>query len=127
MPKAIIAGGRNFCVDPKTKKLIPRDTGERLYAEWWLLDMLFTYKFDFVLCGGASGADELGKQFAISNGIHGKIYNAKWEELGKAAGPERNERMAKDADICLLFPGGTGTADMKRRALAHGLIVREYA
>jgi hypothetical protein len=34
--------------------------------------------------------------------------------------------MAKYADVCILFPGGSGTADMKRRAIAHGLRVVEY-
>lgn len=41
-----------------------------------------------------------------------------------AAGPYRNQEMADSgADVCLAWPGGTGTADMVRRARAAGIPV----
>jgi len=113
MPKAIIAGGRNY-------------QGGKAEAAW--LDSLRdSLGIDAVVSGGASGADNFGERWAEYHGISVLIFPADWYRYGKAAGPIRNEAMAEHADICILFPGGTGTADMKRRAIAHGLIVREYA
>ena len=109
---AIIAGGRHFIGNEK--------------HELWLKEIFNENKIDYVISGGDTGADEFGKNFAIKNRINGIIYSAEWDKYGKKAGPTRNERMAKDADICILFPGGRGTADMKRRAALHGLDVYEY-
>lgn len=50
------------------------------------------------------------------------IYEAHWEQLGKAAGPERNRRMLltpTKADLLLAFPwveGSRGTRDCIRQA-----------
>jgi predicted Rossmann-fold nucleotide-binding protein len=35
--------------------------------------------------------------------------------------------MAQYADALILFPGGRGTADMKARAVKHGLNIVEWA
>jgi hypothetical protein len=49
-----------------------------------------------------------------------------------AAGPRRNEKMARrGADLCLAFPNGSsaGTDDMIRRAQRHGIpveVMRDY-
>lgn len=41
------------------------------------------------------------------------------------AGPRRNRAMAElGADLCIVWPGGRGTADMVRRARAAGIPVR---
>jgi len=110
--KAIIAGGRDY-----------KPTQQ---ANDWLVKTLQFENVDFELCGGSTGADEFGKQVAQELHMHGKIYPAKWSKYGKKAGPLRNERMACDADICILFPGGRGTEDMKHRAIIHGLKIIEY-
>lgn len=60
-----------------------------------------------------------------------EIHWARWEDFGpygtrarNRAGPARNHEMAlAGADICCLFPGGRGTANMKRCALAAGIPV----
>ena len=46
----------------------------------------------------------------------GKKYNAK-------AGIDRNAEMIEEADAVALFPGGKGTRDTHRRAIARGLDV----
>jgi hypothetical protein len=54
-----------------------------------------------VVCGGATGADALGENYAVQNGITVKGFPADWNKHGKAAGPIRNRQMAEYAD-CLI-------------------------
>ena len=81
-----------------------------------------------IIQGGASGADELARQWAKTVGITPKTYKADWTKYGKAAGPIRNSTMAKEsrADLCIAFPGGTGTADMIDKANRAGIPVRDF-
>jgi predicted Rossmann-fold nucleotide-binding protein len=111
--KAIIAGGRNF--EPEDK-----------HAEW-LVKLLEELEIDTVLSGCATGADSFGEGVAYSLRIKVKEYPANWMKYGNKAGPIRNEQMAKNADVLILFPGGRGTADMERRAVAHGLAIYKWA
>ena len=48
-----------------------------------------------------------------------------WDELGKKAGPLRNQRMLDDGkpDMVVAFPGGGGTKDMVRRAAKAGVAI----
>lgn len=80
-----------------------------------------------VICGGASGADEMAAIWANNNSIPHSIYPANWSRDGKAAGPIRNAFMLADGkpDLVLAFPGGRGTADMVKKARAAGVEVRE--
>ena len=50
-------------------------------------------------------------------------YVADWATHGKKAGPLRNQRMIDEGhpDLVIAFPGGKGTDDMTRRALAAGV------
>ena len=75
--------------------------------------------------GGAPGADELARVFALMAGIPTTEFPARWGEHGKAAGPIRNQRMLDEfkPDAVVAFPGGRGTADMVRRATASGVRV----
>lgn len=52
-----------------------------------------------------------------------KQFKSDWEKHGKAAGPIRNKKMAEYADAVILFPGGKGTASMKKEAERAGIIV----
>lgn len=108
--KTIIAGGRNF---------IP----SKVHTEW-----LNTFIDDTteVVSGGAVGADSYGERWAKYRHIPVKIFSAMWDVYGKIAGYKRNKQMAKYADRCLLFPGGKGTAHMKKLALEYGLEVHEF-
>ena len=111
--KAVIAGGRNF--EPEDK-----------HAEW-LITLLEELNIDTVLSGCATGADSFGEGIAYSMRLKVKEYPADWMKYGNKAGPIRNEQMAKDAEVLILFPGGRGTADMERRAVAHGLAIYKWA
>ncbi len=67
-----------------------------------------------VVHGGASGADTLAKEWAVTHLVPHKEYMAEWSKFGNRAGPLRNARMLdENPDIkCVLsFPGGFGTAN----------------
>ena len=71
-----------------------------------------------VLCGGATGADTLGKKWAIEHNIPVEYYPAHWSVYGKSAGPRRNRAMAENARQLVLFWNGMspGSASMLRIA-----------
>ncbi len=73
------------------------------------------------------GADSLGGKWARENGVVEKVYKADWGTHGKAAGVIRNQEMLDEESIDLLvsFPGGKGTADMKKRAKYKGVEIKE--
>lgn len=56
-----------------------------------------------ILSGGCRGADAIGERYAIENGYEIRKFVANWDKYGKAAGPIRNEQMAKEADYIICF------------------------
>lgn len=83
------------------------------------------HNFSCVIDGMARGADTLGFKWAQHNGIETERYPAQWKTYGRAAGPIRNQQMIDDGkpDMGIAFPGGTGTADMKKRLKSAGINV----
>lgn len=80
-----------------------------------------------VITGMARGADSLGKEWAIENNLGVDRFPADWEKHGKAAGAIRNQQMLDSGvDYAVQFPGGNGTADMRRRLDKAGVKVYEY-
>jgi hypothetical protein len=69
-----------------------------------------------IVSGKARGADTLGEQYAKEKGIPVKEFPADWNKYGKAAGPIRNEEMARYADWLIAFwhPDCKGTTNMIR-------------
>ena len=106
--KILVCGGRMYsdaiCVDQVLKRIAPTE----------------------IICGGATGADELARQWAYAYRIDHHVYYAQWDKYGKAAGPLRNQWMLDDGrpEYVVAFPGGTGTADMMLRAERAGLTVQ---
>ncbi len=112
--KTIICGGRNYVLTRGDAR--------------WLDGLLETLPITEVVSSGALGADAGGEKWANARGIPIALFKADWATLGKSAGPIRNDRMAKYSDICIAFPGGSGTADMIRRATERGLrVIRRSA
>lgn len=76
---------------------------------------------DLIIEGGATGADQHGQSWARSRAIACLTIPADWKAEPRAAGPLRNERMIEEGrpDVGLEFPGGAGTADMRRRLQRH--------
>lgn len=80
-----------------------------------------------IIHGGARGADSLAGEYAAERGLACEVYPADWAAHGRIAGPLRNARMITEGkpDACVCFAGGRGTADMRGRAIAAGLPVRD--
>lgn len=107
--KALVCGGRTY-----------RDADT-------VFRVLSGYPITHIVHGGARGADTLADQYARKAGLPVAEYRAKWHTYGKAAGALRNAEMLADGrpHIVIAFPGGTGTADMVRRAKRAGVPVVE--
>jgi hypothetical protein len=82
---------------------------------------------DAMIDGDACGADRMAGEWACRRGIESIKFHAEWENLGRKAGPIRNQSMLDEGrpDVVVAFPGGRGTADMVRRARAAGVEVTE--
>lgn len=79
-----------------------------------------------VMTGGARGADTMALEWANENELDAIRVPARWKQLKKAAGMERNRRMLELAIkltgkrgrlVCIGFPGGIGTNAMERLCL----------
>lgn len=81
-----------------------------------------------VVSGCADGVDTLGEQWAKRKMIPIKRFPADWRTYGKAAGPRRNETMARYADALIAVWDGQsrGTHDMIERAQRYGLLMFIY-
>jgi len=118
-------------------KLAPRNTvmlvcGGRDYADKERLHVvlnscLHDWGVIRVIAGGARGADSFAAQWAAAQEVECVVYPADWANLGRAAGPIRNQQMLDEGrpTLVVAFPGGRGTADMVRRARAAGIEVVE--
>jgi hypothetical protein len=103
---------------------------------WRTLDKLFDeIKFSVLIHGAARGADwhagfwargvsSIGREGPT---VHVTSFPANWKKHGKSAGPIRNQLMLDvgKPDLVIAFPGGSGTADMIRRARKAGVPVKE--
>lgn len=67
-----------------------------------------------IVCGGARGADSLGKRYAELKGYKIKEFIPDWDKFGKSAGYRRNVEMANYADVLIAFWDGNskGTGHM---------------
>lgn len=86
-----------------------------------------------IVSGGCRGADKMGEEWANFWNIKCTVFPADWNKYGKAAGPMRNEQMAKyaseaDKGMLIAFPVGVsrGTRNMIKTAERYGLEVHAY-
>lgn len=85
-----------------------------------LTDFHKEHRITFLVTGGCpTGVDKYAREWADENGVDGKDYPAEWDRFGLSAGPIRNSEMLTKHhyDACIVFPGGSGTADMRKKAL----------
>ena len=111
--KLIVAGGRDYRLTGHDRRLLAV-----------LLRQLGATK---VLHGDCRGVDRDAAQVAREQGVEPEPHAAHWRRYGKAAGPMRNGAMVAMADGLIAFPGGSGTADVTKKAAAKGLPVWEVA
>lgn len=87
-----------------------------------------------MVLGGASGADEVARRFAVSEKVSHLVLYPDWSKYGKAAGMIRNKEMvhaslsmSHDGAVTLAaFPGGRGTANMVSMCKDRGIPVVYY-
>lgn len=80
-----------------------------------------------IISGGARGADTLAVRFAQNYGTKLRVFQPDWKRYGKSAGHIRNQQMLDEGkpNKVVAFPGGSGTADMIRRAKKANIEVIE--
>jgi hypothetical protein len=83
------------------------------------------FNITMLIEGGATGADQLARNWARQRGIPVMEYFAEWNRFGSGAGPIRNQRMLvegrPDLLIAFLAPGSRGTKNMIEQAQKRGL------
>ena len=99
----MIAGSRTFNDYTKAEKIISDYLRKNYFG-----------KEIVVVSGGCRGADKIGERYAGEKGLKKVIFGAEWGKYGRAAGPIRNEKMAKVADCVICFWDGksAGTKSM---------------
>lgn len=120
MSTVIVCGGRTFRDSKKVNDVL-----RALWIEQRAAGATLT-----IVAGGATGADQLARDWARGCAKEGVAFievAADWAQHGDAAGPIRNQLMLDrhQPDLVIAFPGGTGTADMVRRAKKARVPVRE--
>jgi hypothetical protein len=106
--KLIIAGGRNYYFSKDDYARLDKISG-----------------VTEVISGAARGADSCGEKWAERNNIPVRRFVAQWQRLGKKAGMIRNKDMALYADALAIFPGGSGSSNMKKEAKNKNLQIFE--
>lgn len=102
-------------------------TGSREWDDFDLVKGIFNHlnaSLDTIVQGGAGGLDGMASVLAATLGHHVYTLKAPWGQFGKAAGPLRNEHMARllpDYTYAFPLPASKGTWDMIRRIQARGL------
>lgn len=111
--RVVVTGGRNYCDTARVFSVLDERHSRR--------------PITVLIEGEAPGLDIRARVWAKRNGIAVEAYPAKWDLYGKAAGGIRNQQMIDEGrpDEGLAFPGGVGTADMKRRLDAAGIPFEE--
>ncbi len=107
--KVLVCGGRDF----------PERDSWKLHnaLERWHSGLRDGVVVSHLIHGDARGIDRCAGHWAYTQGIQEVVCPANWDKKGKGAGPARNLAMlALGPDLVLAFPGGTGTAHMKRIA-----------
>lgn len=106
--------------------------GGRAYGErsrvYEVLDKLHSEAgIDCIIDGAARGADQLGHEWAQSEGVPTERYPADWSAFGSFAGPKRNAAMLAEGrpNLVIAFPGGKGTRNMTGQARKAGVEVIE--
>lgn len=77
-----------------------------------------------IINGGARGLDTLVKSWCEQMGVPCITMFAPWNSsYGRGAGPVRNQWMLDycDPTYAVVFPGGAGTEDMRKRIVAAGI------
>ena len=108
--RLLVSGGRTFDDDRELDRVL-----SAVHAKFGIA---------YLIQGEAPGADTLAKGWAHSKkiAVSDGDFKANWDLYGNRAGLRRNQLMLDDGrpDFAVCFPGGDGTADMRRRLVTYG-------
>lgn len=97
--------------------------GGRDFEDYTMLDKVLVQvnsktPISVIISGCASGADQLGIEWAESNNVSVEKFPADWTRYGKSAGSKRNIQMLCEGlpELVIACPGGRGTAHMVKIA-----------
>lgn len=146
--KVLVCGGRNYGTDgpkgPQYRHIITtlEVLASKLCPGYPSEEKMLPDGIE-IISGGATGADTVVIDWAVVNWLPFKEYKADWDDLSHPdaiirtrrdgskydarAGLRRNQKMLDEGkpDMILAFPGGTGTADMVRRAHKAMVLVEQ--
>lgn len=109
--RMIVAGGRNYSNQNIVNYYIDR-----------VKDVCDSRGLNLVIvCGMATGADTLGRNYAISNGLEVLEFPADWNKYGKSAGYIRNKEMGNVADSAIVFWDGRSKGSKLMIDIMHEL------
>lgn len=116
--KLVIAGGRDFEDRERAFRVLDR-LASKLTEGREIKDAIE------VVSGGARGADRMGELWSEHHGTDLTVFQANWNEHGKAAGHIRNAEMACYGSHLVAFWDGAsrGTKNMIEQARKNGLKV----
>ena len=84
--------------------------GSRNFDDYELLKNYLDERFDkikYIVSGGASGGDELGRKYAEERGLPVIIFYPRWRDkngiFSRAAGFIRNQEIIKNCDVVIAF------------------------
>lgn len=78
--------------------------GSRSFNDWLLLkETLSQYNAEFIISGGANGADKLAHQYALVYHIEIIEFLPDWSKYRRSAGAIRNKQIVDSCDELLAF------------------------
>ncbi len=112
--RLIIAGSRTTQESPGILRVLDR-----------ALEKLASPSIE-VVCGGARGADQIGRNWAYERGLRVREFPAPWGKAGKAAGYLRNTWMAAYGTHLLTFWDGRSPGTRHMIRIANSLELRVH-
>ena len=119
--RIIIAGSRTYNDYTTLGNIVDHILRLRLYKKGYKPEDIE------IVCGLAKGADSLGEQYAITNGLQVKYFPADWNTYGKSAGYIRNKQMAEYASYRKGYGALIAFWDGKSKGTKHMInLAKEY-
>ena len=115
MKLLVVTGGRDYKHEKRVHELLKRIDPEVVYVG-----------------DCPTGVDKFTRYWCDKSAVPFRVFEAQWDDFGKAAGPIRNKEMIEAAaqdvvkPILLAFPGGRGTEDCVMHAKYYKIPVLRF-